>query len=65
VWCGRCKHRFTIMPGRGNGGTHFYFLCHGRRQKQCDHPYVPVDVMKPAVEQHYRHAVILPDDLRQ
>ena len=30
VWCGRCKHRFTIMPGRGNGGTYFYFLCHGR-----------------------------------
>jgi hypothetical protein len=20
VWCGRCKHRYTIMPERGNGG---------------------------------------------
>ncbi len=32
--------------------------------KQCDHPYVPVDVMEQAVEQHYAHAVILPDDMK-
>jgi len=65
VWCGRCKHRFTIMPGRGNGGEYFYFLCRGRQQKLCDHPYVPVDVMEKAVEQHYGPTVILPTELRQ
>ncbi|MGH3797887.1 MAG: zinc ribbon domain-containing protein [Pseudonocardiaceae bacterium] len=64
MWCGRCKHRFTIMPGRGNGGEYFYFMCRGRQMKQCDHPYVPVDVMEQAVEQHYAHAVILPDDMK-
>lgn len=42
VWCGRCKHRYTIMPGRGNGGEYFYFMCRGRQQKVCDQPYVPV-----------------------
>jgi DNA invertase Pin-like site-specific DNA recombinase len=64
VWCGRCKHRYTIMPGRGNGGEYFYFMCRGRQMKQCDHPYVPVDVMEQAIEQHYAHAVILPADIR-
>lgn len=64
VWCGRCKHRYTIMPGRGNGGEYFYFLCRGRQMKQCDQPYVPVDVMGQAVEQHYLHAVILPKEIR-
>jgi site-specific DNA recombinase len=64
VWCGRCQHRFTIMPGRGNGGEYFYFLCRGRQQKLCDQPYIPVDIMEKAVEQHYAHAVILPPELR-
>jgi hypothetical protein len=52
------------LQRHGNGGTYFYFLCRGRQQKKCDHPYVPVDVMERAVEQHYRYAVILPEDLR-
>jgi hypothetical protein len=52
------------MPGRGNGGEYFYFMCRGRQMKQCDHPYVPVDVMEQAIEQHYAHAVILPPDIR-
>ena len=64
VWCGRCKHRFTIMPGRGNGGTYFYFLCRGRQLKQCDHPYVPVDVMEQVVAEHYAVAVRLPEEVR-
>lgn len=64
VWCGRCQHRYTIMPGRGNGGEYFYFLCRGRQQKLCDQPYIPVDVMEQAVEQHYAHAVALPEDAR-
>jgi site-specific DNA recombinase len=64
VWCDRCKHLFTIMPGRGNGGTYFYFLCRGRQQKKCDHPYMPVDVMERAVEQRYARVVILPGELR-
>ncbi|MEC3976233.1 recombinase family protein [Amycolatopsis sp. H20-H5] len=64
VWCGRCQYRYIIMPGRGNGGEYFYFTCRGRQQKMCDQPYIPVDVMEKAVEQHYTHAVILPEDLR-
>jgi site-specific DNA recombinase len=64
VWCGRCKHRFTIMPGRGNGGTYFYFLCRGRQLKQCDHPYVPVDVMEQVVTEHYAVAVRLLVEVR-
>jgi site-specific DNA recombinase len=64
VWCDRCKHRYTIMPGRGNGGEYFYFLCRGRQMKQCNHPYVLVDVMEKAVEQHYTHAAILPEDMK-
>jgi hypothetical protein len=64
VWCDRCKHRYTIMPGRGNGGEYFYFLCRGRQMKQCNHPYVPVDVMEKAVEQHYAQAAILPEDIK-
>jgi hypothetical protein len=23
VWCGRCNHRSTIIPARGNGGEYF------------------------------------------
>ncbi len=58
------KTRYTIMPGRGNGGEYFYFMCRGRQMKLCDHPYVPVDVMEEAVEKHYAHAVILPEDTK-
>ncbi|GLZ40937.1 hypothetical protein Acsp05_45610 [Actinokineospora sp. NBRC 105648] len=65
VWCGRCGHRFTLMPGRGRGGEYFYFLCRGRQQKRCDHPYVPVDVMEELVEQHYQSLPVLPAELRQ
>ena len=66
VWCGRCKHRFTLMPGRGNGGEYFYFLCRGRQQKLCDHPYVPAAVMEKLITQHYQTAVaqLLPEEVR-
>src|SRR6266545_7038539 len=67
VWCGRCGDRFIIMPGRGNGGTYFYFMCRGRQKKTCDHPYVPVDVMEQGIEQHYSvvaESIILPPELR-
>lgn len=63
VWCGRCKHRYTIMPGRGNGGTYFYFMCRGRQQHLCKQPYVPVDVMEQAVEQHYATTVVMPPEI--
>jgi hypothetical protein len=64
VWCGRCKRRYIITPGRGNGDEYFYFMCRGRQMKQCNHPYVPVDIMEQAVEQHYAHSVILPAGIR-
>jgi Recombinase zinc beta ribbon domain len=56
--------RRSHHAGRRHGGTYFYFMCRGRQQHQCDHPYVPVDVMEEAVEQHYTHTVILPADFR-
>jgi DNA invertase Pin-like site-specific DNA recombinase len=31
IWCQRCKRRFIVMPGNGNGGQYFYFLCRGRQ----------------------------------
>ncbi len=65
VWCARCKNRLIIMPGKGNGGLYFYFLCRGRQQHQCDHPYVPVDVMVKAVVQHYQRASFLPEGFRE
>jgi hypothetical protein len=36
LWCGRCGRRIIISPGRGNGGTYFYFLCRGRQDRLCD-----------------------------
>ena len=54
IWCGRCKHRFTVTRAEGrHGGVYFYFLCRGRQDGECDMPYVPVAVAEEAVERHY------------
>jgi site-specific DNA recombinase len=53
LWCARSGHRIVIAPGKGNGGTYFYFLCRGRMQKRCDLPYLSVADVTRAVEQHY------------
>jgi site-specific DNA recombinase len=65
VWCARCRQRFIVQRSKGrHGGIYYYFFCGGREDKTCDQPYVPVEVMEQAVEDHYGHAVRLPDDFR-
>jgi hypothetical protein len=56
LWCGRRRRRFTLMRGRGNGGTYFYFLCRGRQDHVCDQPYLRVEAMETAVTRHYHGA---------
>jgi len=53
LWCARCNRRIILTPGRGNGGTYFYFLCRGRQQRRCDLPYLAVADVCRAVERHY------------
>lgn len=63
LWCGRCGSRCIIMPGKGNGGTYFYFLCRGRQKHACDQPYIAVHDIEAKVEQHYA-TVRLTEDFR-
>jgi site-specific DNA recombinase len=60
VYCGRCKYRLIVMPGNGNGGTYYYFVCRGRQEGLCDLPYIPVEVLEEAVVRYYGEAVSLP-----
>ena len=60
LYCGRCKCRLIVMPGRGNGGTYYYFFCRGRQQGLCDLPYIPIEVLEEAVVRYYGDAVTLP-----
>jgi site-specific DNA recombinase len=53
LWCGRSGHRLIIMPGRGNGGEYFYFMCRGRQEHECDAPYYRVETIEKAVLDHY------------
>lgn len=53
LWCGRCGRRFILVPGRGNGGTYFYFMCRGRDDRECDQPYLRVELVEAAVVRHY------------
>jgi len=46
LWCGRCGRRLVVMPGRGNGGTYFYYLCRGRQDHACDLPYLRIESWK-------------------
>jgi hypothetical protein len=63
LWCGRCGRRFIIMPGRGNGGTYFYFICRGRQGGGCTQPYLRIEAMEVAVARHYA-TVRLTDDFQ-
>jgi site-specific DNA recombinase len=53
LWCGACGKRLIIMPGRGNGGTYFYFFCKGRQEHICTQPYISVTKIEDAVLRHY------------
>jgi site-specific DNA recombinase len=65
VWCARCRQRFIVQRSKGrHGGIYYYFFCGGREDKTCDQPYVPVEVMEQAVEDHYGQAVRLSNDFR-
>jgi site-specific DNA recombinase len=63
IWCERCGKRLIVTPGRGNGGTYFYFVCRGRQARTCDQPYLKVQDVEKAVEQHYA-TVRLSDQFR-
>ncbi len=52
LWCHRCGHRMVLIPGKGNGGTYFYFLCRGRQKHLCDLPYLSVAKIEAAVDVH-------------
>ncbi len=65
VWCARCRQRFIVQRSQGrHGGIYYYFFCGGREDKTCDQPYIPIEVMEQAVEDHYGHAVKLSEDFR-
>ncbi len=53
IFCGRCQRRYIIQRAVGNGGEYFYWLCRGRQDGQCDQPYIPIEAVEEAVEQHY------------
>lgn len=41
--CRSCGSRLTLAPGRGKGGTYWYFVCIGRiKQTGCHLPYLAV-----------------------
>lgn len=62
LYCGRCQQRYIVQRAKGRqGGLYFYFFCRGRQQGMCNQPYVPVEVMEKAVEQHYGYAVRVSD----
>ncbi|MFB9300175.1 recombinase family protein [Kibdelosporangium philippinense] len=52
LWCHRCGARLVLIPGKGNGGTYFYFLCRGRQKHLCDLPYLAVAKIEAAVDTH-------------
>ena len=56
LWCGRCRARLIITPGRGNGGTYFYFICRARQTRACDLGYLKVHEVEAAVEHHFATA---------
>jgi len=56
LWCGRCRQRIIITPGRGNGGTYFYFICRARQTRRCDLGYLKVHDVEAAVEHHFATA---------
>jgi site-specific DNA recombinase len=53
LWCWHCRQRFVISPGRGNGGTYFYFVCLGRHRGTCRQPYLRVEELEQQVIRHY------------
>jgi site-specific DNA recombinase len=63
LWCHRCGSRLIISPGRGNGGTYFYFMCRGRQKHLCDLPYLAVAKIETAVDKHLA-TVRLRDDFQ-
>lgn len=62
IWCGHCRlergvnRRLIQQRSVGkNGGEYWYFFCRGAQDGTCDAPYVNVDNIEAAIEQHYKH----------
>jgi site-specific DNA recombinase len=64
-WCARCERRMIFTPGKGNGGTYYYFVCAGRIKRKCDQPYVLVEELERELVDHYRQHARLDDDVRE
>lgn len=45
-------------------GEYYYFFCGGREDKTCDQPYIAVEAIEQAIEDHYAVAVWLPAEFR-
>ena len=59
--CNRSGHRLLVLRSEGNGGVYFYFFCRGRQLKECDLPYLLVEDVERAVEQHYATVRLAPE----
>ncbi len=68
LWCGHCRlerqtNRRLIQQrtvGR-HGGEYWYFFCRGAQDGTCDAPYVNVDNIEAAVEEHYKTIELSPE----
>ena len=56
LWCANCGSRLSFQRAHGHGGVYDYFFCGGRHKKRtdCRLPYLPVDEVERAVEEHWR-----------
>jgi DNA invertase Pin-like site-specific DNA recombinase len=64
-WCARCERRMIFTPGKGNGGTYYYFVCSGRIKRKCDQPYVLVEELERELPGHYGLHARLHGDIRE
>ncbi|GAB3428701.1 recombinase family protein [Flindersiella endophytica] len=64
LWCHRCGRRIIVMPGKGNGGTYFYFICRGHQEHLCDLPNHRMGDIERAVEDHFA-TVVFSEEFRE
>ena len=58
IRCGTCGGRLVYSQNKGNGGTYEYFVCPRNQHGECPQSYQPVDLVKAAIENHYRGVTI-------
>lgn len=60
-WCNRCGGRMIFTPGKGNGGTYFYFVCSKRIRGNCQQPYVLAEELERELERYFVRMHIEPE----